>query len=442
MGDNFTSEQVIYIPEHSLLVETGLGSSAAVPPAPAASHSQPLYKTSDNQPIAFWGEDNLFPQRVLSEISRNSIIPAVLDWKARALVSGGLEYGYYHYEDKKRFFEPVENDAIEEFIERSRFPHYLAKASSDLYHFYNVFPELVLTKDRSEIYSIAANDASFCRWEVQNPRTGIIETCYINANWQSARHDSPETLQVSVINPFDSLEHTRQSKAFKLIYPISYPTPGRTFYQLAHWNTLRVSGWLEFANSIPEFKRALMRNAMSIKYVVKIPTKWWVWKYPDFDAKPELRASRIKETQTSINEMLTSAKNAGKALITNIIDDNNGKPYGWEVETIKDGMKDGAYIEDSQEASSHLLFALGVHDALIGSMPGKGLGGNSGSNVREALNMYLSLCQSHQELILEPLRFVQKYNGWDKKLKFRLRTPIMQTLDQVTPDARQTLPAA
>ena len=41
----------------------------------------------------------------------------------------------------------------------------------------------------------------------------------------------------------------------RYIYPIRFATPGRKYYPSPYWHSIIKSGWLEFANAIPEFKK-------------------------------------------------------------------------------------------------------------------------------------------------------------------------------------------
>ncbi|SDK35044.1 hypothetical protein SAMN05421823_102526 [Catalinimonas alkaloidigena] len=429
---------VAYLPSHEAAVTMEQHKATTTAPV-AINHPT-------DQTLAHWGDDNLFPQTVLTECSKNTIVPSTLDKKARLLYAGGLCYGKTVIRDGKETFELMKVPAIETFLRYTNIRRYLIEACTDFYWFYNIFPELILSKDRTQILGLYIQEASFCRWALQNPRTGLVDWCYISANWaDGADATSQETQKVRVLDPyFDPVYNLRQGNDWKYIYPVSYPTPGKTYYQLAHWDSLRGSGWLEFAQAIPEFKRALMKNQITVKYHINVPMYWWEWKYPDWSKKkPEEKQALMDEELKRFNDFLQGAKNAGKAIMTSSkFDPHFNKEFpGWSITPLEDKLKDGAYVEDSQEASSHLLYALGVPAALIGNTPGKGgMGAGSGSDVREHLNMYLTDCQIHQDIILEPLHFIRDYNGWDPEIEFRFRRPHLQTLDHITPSQRQTTP--
>ena len=396
--------------------------------------TSPLMKESGSRKIAYWGDDNLFPQTVIEECSKNTLIPTTLDWKARALYGGGVMTGKTTYDAKgEEIFTPEIFPVVRDFFKRSNLKRYFIEGCSDFYWFQNVFPEMILSRDRKEIVSMVAQETTYCRWEKQNPATGLIENCYINANWDNGGTEN-NSIIVPVLDPYyDPVNNLREDKrGFKYIYPISYPSPGKTYYQLAHWNSLRESGWLDVAQAIPQFKKALMKNQMSIKYHIEIADYWWEWKFPNWKSmKPEDRKTKTEAELTKINDWLTGQERAGTSVVTTFKSDpQTGKEYaGWKITAVDDKVKDGMYIEDSQEASSHLLYALGVDGTMIGTAPGKNMGAGSGSDKRVAFNIYISLADIHKHILLEPLEFIRDYNGWDPDIEFRFKNNLITTLD-------------
>lgn len=415
--------------------------------------SIPIAKTSstnnNNGVIAYWGSDNQFPQNVYKEGRANTIVGPTLNKQAMLLYSGGIVWGEvqgYDENNKEKFriLTPEEDPEPYEFLERSNINRYLMQTAKDLYWFNNMFPEFGLSADRTKITWISAQKAMHCRWGVQNPKTGLIDKCFVNPNWaENATADSPETIVLPVLDPcFDPVEQVRQGNAFKYIYELSYPSQDSVYYELADWNAIRESGWLDVAQAIPQFKKSLMKNQMTIKYHVKVSIDWFKWKYSDWDKLTAKQKKQIyKDELQEFNDFLTGSENAGRSILSIFQTDPQSKTRyeGWEIVAVDDKVKDGAYIEDSQEASSHILYALGMPHALIGNTPGKGMGAGSGSDVKEHLNMYLSIIKCHEHLLLEPLQFIKKYNGYRKNGAFRIDRPFMQMLSNITPAKRETV---
>ncbi|MGB2434553.1 MAG: hypothetical protein ACPIB5_00450, partial [Flavobacteriaceae bacterium] len=72
-----------------------------------------------------------------------------------------------------------------------------------------------------------------------------------------------------------------------------------------------------------------------------------------------------------------------------------------KITPLQNPLKDGEFLGDNGEASSHILYALDLDPTLKGHTPGAGLGSGSGSDKREAFNMFLTLTNVHQKIILE-----------------------------------------
>jgi hypothetical protein len=196
---------------------------------------------------------------------------------------------------------------------------------------------------------------------------------------------------------------------------------------------IRKSGWLDVAQAIPEFKKQLFINQLSIKYIIEADIRYWDWKYPDWSEKKEgERKQLIAEELDAFEKTMAGTSGAGKSVMSVTMPDPNGGPpiSVFKVTPIDDKIKSGLYVEDSQEASSHIYTALQVDPTLSGISPGKGMGAGSGSDKRVAANLFVNTHSFHQDLILEVLNLVRDYNGWDSELEFRFLNPEINTLDK------------
>lgn len=394
-------------------------------------------KQDGAEDISPWGDNNDFPQKVIADVRLDTEIGAILDKKARLIYSGGITFGTIERGDNGteilRAPDPNTAKEIDDFLQKSNINLYLMEAAKDLVWFYNVFPELVRSKDKSKIVQICVQAAEECRWSKQNPKSGLIETCYINANFPDAKTTDPLTKKLAVLDPYyDPAGRLRENtKDFNVIYPISYPSPGNKFYQLADWNSIRASGWLDVSKLIPAFKKSLLENQLTIKYHIKISDQFWGWKFTDWVKKTEVQ--KKKAMQDELNRFVSFMKGADKTgapfFSSFKTDPNTGKEFpGWVIDVIDDKLKDGKYLEDGKEASAHKMAALGLHPALVGTMPNSGLGG-AGSNIREAYNLFILENQPNQDLLLAPLYVVRDYNGWPPEIVFRFKNSLMTTLD-------------
>ena len=397
-------------------------------------------KETKGKELLKWGENNDFPQQVIIDIRKNPELGTLLDKEANLLYSAGLEWGKYvddgNGNEVFKRLAPDQNKKIREWCKRTNIDRYLLEASKDLYTFYNVFVEIVLSNDRKSIAQICTQAAEECRLAPQN-NNGLIDTCYINANWPDAQPTDKLTKKLTVIDayydPATTLKEAKSGTNF--IYMLNYANPGNKFYQLADWNSIRESGWLEVSSELPKLKKALLKNQTTIKHHIKISNRYWDMKYDGFEKKTAAERTKIKSDEIEkIQQLLTGSENAGKNFWSVFHSDlNMGKDNELiKIEAVDDKIKDGKFLEDGKDASIYTMSAVGLHPALVGTMPNNGLGG-AGSNIREAYNLHILTNKSRQDLILEPLNnLVVPYNGWDPETVFRFKNQFMTTLDTGT----------
>jgi hypothetical protein len=371
-----------------------------------------------------WGSDNKYPQRVIKEISDVSLVSPILDWKARALYGNGLAYGILKIDEEtgKETFLRKFDPEIEAWLEATDAMQYLMEASHYFYHFYNIFPEMIQSIDGKRIVYLSCLESTDVRWkrrEIDGKNKGIITKAYVNPDWNQIANESDMDI-IDVLNTrMDPLGAARQWKNKKFIYPISYPTPGRSYYQNAPWHVL-LSTWLPLARKIPAFKQALLDNQLAIKYLIIVPDWWWSWKYPDFNKKSEKeRLALVQKEVKDFNSFMSGAENAGKSMMmVSKSDDGAHKYKDWDIKVIDDKFKEGIYLEDSQEADAHIYKNLNVDPTLFGAGAGKNSQSTgSGSDKRVAWNNYIIMTKPHQDIILKPLHFIAKYNGWADRLQ-------------------------
>ena len=432
----FLDKQYALIGKGDVLVDMGVVNNLA--PLSKPPSSPKIKGVSQSSDIANWGDDNDFPQKVIEAAEQSTELPALLDWQARALQGKEVVafQRYFNEESQKWAFKPVVDTDIDSFLQDTTFKRYMREAPTDFFWFWNVFPELIKSLDGKSIAYLGTQDASFCRWSRMDNK-GSVKKCYVNAKWPEAKITDPETLTYDVIDPYSNtrVEDVQNSKANAFIYPVSYPSPGKSYYQLSKWNGFLTSGWADIARRIPQSKRSLLERMLSAKYILQIPVNYWPSAYKDWNKSTMDQQMQIKKTKVKeVNDQLTGSLNEGKTILVEVGYDLTGKELpGWKIVPIEQVKIDGNNLEDSREASEHLMRALGVDPTLVGDGPGKKLGGGSGSDKRVAFNIYVALLQPYRDVILEPLYFIAEYNGWIKKypgLCFKMIEIELETLDK------------
>ncbi len=377
-----------------------------------------------------WGRNNLFPQDVVKAAEPSTIIGPAISKQVKLSYANGIRAVKRKIVEDKEVFVPVIDKDFNDFYRNSNLPLYIMEAMSDLYWFLNPFPNFVLSRDRKKIVQLFEEEACYCRWGKPDEKTGLVRKCFISANWEKGTPPEDEILKVDVIDPyFDPVRQIREHSAHRYVYPLSFPSPNRHYYQLAPWNAAITSGWLAFSLQIPKFKEAMMKNQIAVKYHLEIDEAYWPLHYEGWNEKKTEEKKTLKtQFLDEFNKSLADTKNAAKTIMTAFRIDKTGNERSlWKITPIDDKIKSGIYVEDSQEASTHLMNAMELDPAIFGNGPGKNFGSGSGSDKNAAYNLYMASVKPFHDLILAPLYVVRDYNGWDPELEFEFRTTFMSS---------------
>ncbi|RYC69755.1 hypothetical protein [Spirosoma sordidisoli] len=441
-----TAGNVAYLPTAKAVV-TGLPALKGVPRSGAelgAAPTQPVVKRMESPGdslITYWGEANDYPQKVIEIASKSTIIPAAIADKSALWVAGGV----IATADKEST-EMVDDDEIYKFLTDTTFERYLIECASDVSWWWNAFPEFILSRDRSKINQLHNNETAYCRWGRQNESTGLLDTVYFNANWPNANALDKETEKLTAIDPYLSnrVDWVRTgSKDFKFVYPLSLPSPGKSFYQLAPWDATRTSGWLDYLFSIPQFKKFGMQNKMTLRYHIEVPAEYWSKVYGErWDNGSVADKLAIRdEFLSSMTEKLTNVENANKAVMTDtwFDDQDRGRDQvGIKITVLDDKEKEGKYNEDYSDGQANLLYALGTDPSLFG-FQSKDIQRSGGSDKSQSFNIFIAKSTPYRSRILEPLKFIAEYNGWKKRfprLTFKFDDTLMKNLSTGAPIAK------
>lgn len=402
-----------------------------------AAPTSPIVRNTNavgNDLITFWGDNNDYPQKIIDLAAKSTIIPQALADKAALWVAGGVIATV----DKKSD-EMIDDQEIFDFLNDTTFTRYLIECASDVSWWWNGFPEFILSRDRQKINQLHNNETAYCRWGRMDPKVGRLDKVYLNANWPMASATDTDTEIITAIDPYrsDRVDWVRQGKDFKFIYPLNFPSPGKSYMQLAPWDAVRSSGWLDYLAAIPQFKKFGMVNKMALRYHIEVPAEYWErvyedrWLNGDFAVRTAIRSEFLNQ----LTESLTNIENANKAIMTDSWFDDNKNLLGIKITVLEDKEKDNKYNEDYSDGQANLLYALGTDPSLFG-FQSKDIQRSGGSDKVQAFNIFLAKSAPYRSQILEPLKFVSEYNGWKKRyprLTFKFSDTELTTLDTGAP---------
>jgi hypothetical protein len=397
-----------------------------------------------------WGDDNIYPQNVVDTTEKNPVALNLIDFKTDLNFGSGIKLGYYNEEGELVEYTPLEIEAnaklkaVDQWLTDNSINAELAEICMDEVWWDQADVELILTADKSAIAQLSSKEKVFSRWSEMNA-DGKIEYHLYSAKWDANITEENTTitdvldfkkpgldLKIKMgLRPNADGETVNEAKG-RYIYPIRHASPGRKYYPFPTWHSIIKSGWMDFANAIPIYKKALMTNSITVKYHVEISKDYFpaIFAEEGITKKADCIARQTKEYQ-SIQDFLTNAENTGKPLISYFKVSPDGK---FEIHDIKitkiDSKVGGEYLEDSQEASAMTYNAFGVHPNLVGVIPSKSSSNLSGSDKRELLRIAQTLLTRKRQKKLELLNLIKEINKWPTKMVLYISDIILTTLDQ------------
>lgn len=404
--------------------------------------------------VASWGKKNDYPQEIIKKMQLSGSGQSALRFLRKAHYGNGLiQFRNTPTNEGKKAIQLLDLATLPDvlaFYQRSQIKKFVKETITDLEWFSIAFPEYVLQDNFDKILSVKRQKATWCRFEVMNKETGLIESVYISQKFgrESVATDSEFVETVPHIDPYWSVDQVKEfcktNQIKKFIRPVFYPMIDEGYYPSAEWHAIVHNGWLDVANSVPELKKAIFKNQISIKYQIEIDERYFekiydtTWADKKVDERIEIRKQLIE----SIDAALAGNLNAAKSIQSMMLVDEKGQQYSAiKITTIDDKFKDGSYLPEAEAANSEVLFALGVDPSLIGAgIPGGKLGAGSGSDKNAAFNILQALKKTDREVTLETLEFVRDYNQWDATINFGFEDTVLTTLDK-NPTGTQTATA-
>ena len=140
-----------------------------------------------------------------------------------------------------------------------------------------------------------------------------------------------------------------------------------------------------------------------------------------------------------VNQFLQRRENNGKTIVLDSFVGPDGKTLQKSVEIVDvPNTTDAKELKDElEEISSIIFFAIGVHPALIGAVPGKS-GSTGGTYQRELQLLKQNQLSPRQRIYLQFLKNVYTFNGWDPHGELVIRQQVLTTLDRSATGTEET----
>lgn len=384
-----------------------------------------------------WGEDNNLPYEIVDSVRHDEVLSQNKLFNTLTLYGSGIKL-------TNKAGEDLPDGEIKEFFDYNRMPKFYLEQATDMKHFFFTVAVIILSNDGNKIVRLRHKEAIHTRFEQVDPKTGRIEHMFY-ANWaENPGKDDIETIEVlDLNNPLwdllvrmgkienDKGEKQLATKTRKFAIVNMFPIPGTAYYPFAYWYSAFQSGWFDIKRLIPKGKKAKFKHGASFKYHVEINKLFWddLCDQEGITDKQK-RIERCNKEKENIKKFLTGIENSGKMWISGFYVSPDGKEVKYvRINNIDAGKEGGDWIDDSEEASNMLCYADNIHPSMVGAAPGKSKGSFSGSVQRELFTMKQSMEKAYQDILMEPLFVIKKFNGWED-FKYDVPVITLTTLDK------------
>lgn len=394
-----------------------------------------------------WGENDRKPLDLCALANENPLISAAMEFKSALLYGdGAIPCRRYLDGDTWRYTPCYDYPEVNQFLEDNDVNATLFELALDLIVLGNAYPELVANRAHTAIAELRHKEAVFSRLEEANPATGQVEHHFYSTRWGGATTQTavyatptlPSHATVRALRCYLGLEtdptgrHRHQPRAYSWVLPTVPPSLGHPYYARPWWESVVSSGWLRYAQEIPEFKRALLRNATQLRYHVKLHPQFWDRYFQQKGAHTDAaREAARREWYARLDAFLSDNRNAGRSFISDRAISGDKPEDLVTIETLQAQAQGGELLTDLEETSNILAYGMGVHPSLIGASPGHNKSIN-GTEARELFIIKQALLRPLRQRLLRPLYLVKAANGWPADLHFTISNLELTALSQGT----------
>lgn len=441
--DVFDFNTTAYLGKSSSFVEMGVPTAEILGTPTNPAENIPV----ENMPkMVPWGATNKLPLELVTKVEASPIVSTNMLFNVQMCYGGGVLPHTREIVNGKLVITPVyDNEQINEFFENNDINGYFLEQCTDMIFLYHAFPEIVFSVD-GKIVELNSLEATFSRFSEIDAKTKKIEYHYYSAKWGEApkKDDIIPTPLLSSKNPLRDLKERRglipnakgitvkNPTADRFAMAITFPTPGKFYYQKPYWLSIITSGWYDYAVSLLSFKKALLKNGAAIWWHVQLSDNYWDVLYKaEKITDPEKQLARRAKELKDIDDFICGAENAGKYVLSYVRYVNDKEQAMMKLTPLDGKIKGGDYMGEMEEASNVQSYAMGVHPSLIGSSPGK----NSTINGTEARELFIikqALMKPFRDRLLLPLYIVKAINKWPANIFFSIQDIELTTLDAGT----------
>lgn len=296
--------------------------------------------------------------------------------------------------------------------------NYFLQASKDFFTSGNQFAQLIKNKKGDGFGMVANISSPFCRLSAINEATALVPNIFIHGSWNNQPSDK-EVSTVPLLNPFtieDQLEEDK--KALRFMWKCGNYTPGNIYYDDAPWHALVRNGTMDVFPEIPKIRKNRIKNAMFIKYHVRINEMYWYLKHGGPEKGKQawegMTAAERKKQRAAfyleIDNRLAGSDNAFKSFFTPTWIDRNGNEIKLiQIERIEaDADTTAAFDPEKMSNVADVFLAFGIPSAVANTVLSDSKSRGGGSDIREGGTSVITRMPAIRHTLCEPVEYAMR----------------------------------
>lgn len=342
------------------------------------------------------------------------------------------------------------NEKYRKFIQDNNIEHHYQKCITDDSHMDIYFPTYGLSQGRAgewnpEIVSIGHLPVVCTRME-QMDSNWRVNYVYFSEKWRqdaTAELEQKDMVAYPVLSMDRALSDLRnvvernrttalRRRPLWFCAPTFYPSMLKPYYPQPAWWSIFPSQVYNYASTLIGDKATARENATMWGKLIFINLSYLKQLFDQAGVTEPERQQEIKnEIYASVENFLRKRENNGKVLFADSFLTNNETELWKSIEIVdvpqaSSGADTKAELE---EISSIIFFAMGIHPALIGAVPGKS-GSTGGTFQRELHLLKQQQVSPRQRIYLKFLQNICDFNKWDRHAQWIIRQQVLTTLDR------------